>query len=213
MQSAWNFSLYSRDAGAVTLLIYAADDHVRPLAEVELDPLVNKTGRIWHCRVSVEQVPGAAHYAFRVDGPNLPRTAFRPAKVLTDPFAQRLFFPPDFSREAAMGDGANDGRAVLGVLPTAEWATEPVPLQGPRHTNDLVVYEMHVKGFTARANSGVAEAHSGHLPGHHRQDPVPDRARGHGRRAAPGASVRPTGGQLLGLHDDELLRPACAYAV
>ncbi len=165
VQSAWNFSLYSRDAGAVTLLIYTADDHVRPVAEVELDPLVNKTGRIWHCRVGVEQVPGAAHYAFRVDGPNLPRSAFRPAKVLTDPFAQRLFFPPDFSREAAMGDGANDGRAVLGVLPTAEWATEPVPRQGPRHTNDLVVYEMHVKGFTARANSGVAEDHRGTFRG------------------------------------------------
>ena len=43
------------------------------------------------------------------------------------------------------------------MLPTAEWADEPLPAPGPRHTHDMVIYEVHVKGFTARANSGVAE--------------------------------------------------------
>ena len=118
LQHAWNFSLYSRDAAAVTLLIYAADDHVRPLAEVVLDPLVNKTGRIWHCRVGAERVPGAAHYAFRVDGPKLPRTAFRPAKVLTDPFAKRLS-----TARASAGNASSARRAAAAVSIAAHTAS------------------------------------------------------------------------------------------
>ena len=57
--------------------------------------------------------------------------------------------------------GANDGRAILGVLPRAErpfdWGTKPPP----RHTHDAIVYELHVKGFTARDNSGVTKENRG----------------------------------------------------
>ena len=61
-QQAWNFSLYSRTASAVTLLIYGANDTVVPVLAVPLDPLVNKTGRIWHCLVSAARVPTAAYW-------------------------------------------------------------------------------------------------------------------------------------------------------
>ena len=75
-------------------------------------------------------------------------------KVLLDPFAEQVFFPPDFSRAAAMQPGANDGRAPLGVLPVKK--QHPAAPPGPRHAwHELVIYELHVKGFTARANSGV----------------------------------------------------------
>ena len=154
---AWNFSIYSRTATRVTLLIYGAQDVTAPLLEFHLDPLVHKTGRLWHCLVSAARVPGAAYYAYRMDGPTGGANRFVPHKVLADPYARRLHFPPGFSREAARGEDANDGRAVLGVLPTAEWAHERQPAPGPRHTHDMVIYEVHVKGFTARANSGVAE--------------------------------------------------------
>lgn len=162
---AWNFSIYSRAATGVTLLIYGTDDLRVPLLALELDPLVNKTGRIWHCLVSTARVPGAAYYAYQVDGPSGGAHAFVPAKVLTDPFARRLFFPPTFSREAACGPDANDGRAVLAVLPTAAWAQEPIPAGGPRHTHDMVIYELHVKGFTGRENSGVAADRRGTFRG------------------------------------------------
>ena len=81
---------------------------------------------------------------------------FDPEKVLLDPFVGCSAFPEDFSREAAGQPGPNDGRAPLGVLPRPtnpfDWKAAPQP----RHTHDTVVYELHVKGFTARANSGVA---------------------------------------------------------
>jgi len=46
---------------------------------------------------------------------------------------------------------------VLGVLPSPAPAAANIPvLPAPRHTHDAIVYELHVKGFTARTNSGVS---------------------------------------------------------
>jgi pullulanase/glycogen debranching enzyme len=40
------------------------------------------------------------------------------------------------------------------VLPVRK--QHPAGIAGPRHHwHELVIYELHVKGFTARANSGV----------------------------------------------------------
>ena len=126
--------------------------------------------------------------------------------MLSDPYAHRLHFPAAFSREAARGDGPNDGMAVLGQLPRREWG-KPAPRPGPRHTHDTVIYEAHVKGFTARENSGVAAAHRGTFAGLIEKIPYLHGAGDHRARAAARAAVRPPGGQLLGLHDPELLRP------
>lgn len=156
-EEAWNFALYSRHARAVTLLLYGAADVAHPLLEVALDPRRNKSGRIWHCMVRAGWAPGATYYAYRVDGPDGLRDRFDPRKVLVDPFARRLHFPPGFSREAARGEGDNEGRAVLGVLPTDDALNAPLPAPGPRHAHDTVIYEVHVRGFTARESSGVAE--------------------------------------------------------
>jgi isoamylase len=160
-EQAWNFALYSRAATSVTLLVYSAADVTTPILSLPHDPLVHKTGRIWHCMISAALVPHAAYYAYKVDGPSGGRHRFSPAKVLSDPYAHRLHFPAAFSREAARGDGPNDGMAVLGQLPRREWGQEPAPRPGPRHTHDAVIYEAHVKGFTARGNSGVTAAHRG----------------------------------------------------
>src|SRR5260221_646848 len=51
-ESAWNFAVHSKDARSVTLLLYGANDSVRPVTTVELEPLVNKTGRVWHVRAA-----------------------------------------------------------------------------------------------------------------------------------------------------------------
>jgi isoamylase len=156
-EQAWNFALFSRHATGVTLLLYG-DDAVKPLNQVLLDPVQNKSSTIWHCFVPESAAPGAKYYAWRVDGPREPANGqrFDPEKILLDPFAQAVHFPKNFSREAACKPGPNDGRAPLCVLPRPtkpfNWKTTPPP----RHTHDTIVYELHVKGFTARANSGVA---------------------------------------------------------
>ena len=166
-EQAWNFTLYSRHARGVTLLLYGANDFREPVFQLELNPLKNKTARVWHCRVRQQLAPEARYYAYRVQGPWNPRAGhrFNADKVLFDPYAEELFFPPEFSREAARQPGRNDGRAVLGVLPRIEQPFDWGDTAPPRHTHDSIVYELHVKGFTARANSGVTDERRGTFPG------------------------------------------------
>jgi glycogen operon protein len=90
---------------------------------------------------------------------------FDPDKVLLDPYAQAVLFPPGFDRSAACRSGTNAGKAPLGRICASndvfDWGND-APL---RHDSDLVIYEMHVKGFTANANSGVNEGHRGKFAG------------------------------------------------
>ena len=79
---------------------------------------MNKTWDIWHCRLARTEARGARYYAYRIDGPRAagPRDwhAFDPEKVLLDPYAKEVFFPPAFDREAARRPGSNAGPGAAG---------------------------------------------------------------------------------------------------
>ena len=83
--------------------------------------------------------------------------AFDPDKILLDPYAKGVFFPPAFRRDAAKRPGTNAGRAPLGVFrfnePEFNWGEDKSPL----HFSDAIIYEVHLKGFTASRSSGVPE--------------------------------------------------------
>ena len=68
----YNFSLYSRHATGVTLLLYSARDLVNPVLRVPLNYLIHKSGRIWHCRLAADVVADARYYAYSVEGPKSP---------------------------------------------------------------------------------------------------------------------------------------------
>jgi len=164
---AWNFALYSKHATGVTLHLYGSRDAVNPLCSVRLDPLRNKTGRVWHCRVGGPAAAAARCYAYQVDGPRDPAAGqrFAPEKILLDPYARAVHLPRGFSRRAASQPGGNKGRAPLGILAPErapfDWGAE----RRPRHEHDAVVYELHVKGFTAHPSSGVAAGRRGRFAG------------------------------------------------
>ena len=156
-ERAYNFSIYSGRATAVTLLFYGADDLFNPIARVALDYLKNKSRRIWHCRIPQSQLGAALYYAYSIEGPSPPQPGdrFDVHKILLDPYARRIVFPPGFSRAASCGPGSNAGKAPLAQLPqpdSFDWGEDP----RPRHTSDTVIYEMHIRGFTRRDNSGVS---------------------------------------------------------
>jgi glycogen operon protein len=160
---AYNFALYSKHAAGVRLLLYRQADVVNPAHAQDFDPRTNKSGRVWHCRVPAAIVEACTYYAYQVDGPYEPAAGHRfdPHKILLDPYARGVFFPAQFSREAARQRGGNAGRAPLGLIhPPATSARQPGEPQ-PRHTHDAVIYELHVRGFTRRANSGVAPERRG----------------------------------------------------
>ncbi len=163
----FNFALYSKYATGVTLLLYRESDPARPVRVYRLDPKRNKSGRTWHCWVPEEELHGATLYAYRVEGPFEPAEGHRfdPTKILLDPFAKSVYFPPTFDREAARRPGPNDGKAPLGLLLKGESHFDWGPAPRPKHAHDLVVYELHVKGFTARPNSGVSAGKRGTFAG------------------------------------------------
>jgi isoamylase len=148
-------------------MCYTEADHARPIFEFRFRHPVHKTGHVWHCRIPARDLLGATLYAYRVEGPYEPERGqrFDPGKILLDPYAPSVFFPPAFDRDACAGAGPTDGRAPLGRLPGKAIATLPTEAV-PRHTcQDVIVYELHVRGFTARANSGVAPEKRGTFAG------------------------------------------------
>ncbi|MDQ3707085.1 MAG: isoamylase [Chloroflexota bacterium] len=166
-ESAFNFALYSRYASTVTLLLFSSQDFATPVFQLNLDPLKNKSGPTWHCRIPLAATNNATYYGYMVNGPSAPDPGerFDREKVLLDPYAMGVLFPPNFSRTAASRPGSNAGRAPLGVLRADaapfEWGDD----RRPHHTSDLIIYEMHVKGFTARDNSGVSAEKRGTFAG------------------------------------------------
>jgi isoamylase len=84
--------------------------------------------------------------------------------VLLDPYA-RLLHAGAFDCAAAVEVGSNAGKALLAEIPVPrapfDWSGD----RRVRHTHDLVIYEMHVRGFTARPSSGVTEPLRGSFAG------------------------------------------------
>ena len=91
-------------------------------------------------------------YGFRMDGPFEPQSGHRfdKSKVLLDPTARSIRRLGDWG-EAANCSHSYSYRARI-VARDFDWE-ETHPLHLP--TNDLVVYEMHVRGFTCSPSSGV----------------------------------------------------------
>jgi isoamylase len=165
---SWNFALYSKHASGVTLLLYGPEDAVEPMYTHRFEPPANKSGRIWHCRVPASIVDGAAWYAYRVEGPppagRFEWHQFDPDKLLLDPYARAVYFPPGFDPDAASRPGPNAGAAPLGVIDDHDdyaWGDDRPPF----HTHDAVIYELHVRGFTRNPNSGVADDARGTFAG------------------------------------------------
>ena len=152
-----NFSLYSRHASHVELLLFAAADEPRPFQIIALEARTHRTFFFWH--VFVIDLPVGTHYAWRVDGPdNIHDAGFRfdYDKLLLDPWARgvtdRLW-----DRALACIKGSNIDTSMRAVVESTEydWAgDEPLGCIRPEVT---VIYEMHVGGFTRHASSGVSQ--------------------------------------------------------
>ena len=147
-----NFSLFSEVATRVELCLFGEDG-----TEERID-LPEVTALCWHGYLP-NLGPGQ-RYGFRVHGPRDVRAGQRcnPNKLLLDPYAKAVDGGTDWD-EAVFGyhfgnpDGpANDldsaafvGKSVV-PNPYFDWANDRHP-RTPWH--ETVVYEVHVKGFTA----------------------------------------------------------------
>jgi glycogen operon protein len=152
-----NFSLFSRSATGVELLLFDGVDDARPGRVIRLDPATGRTYHYWHAFVP-DLRPGQI-YGYRVEGPFDPASGarFDESKVLLDPYGLGVVVPTNYSRDAARRMGDNTALAMKSVVldPSAyDWEGD-APLQRP--ASRTIIYEMHVRGFTRHPNSGVAE--------------------------------------------------------
>jgi len=160
-----NFSLYSRDASGVELLLFDREDDARPSRVIPIDPRTNRSYHYWH--VFVRGLRAGQIYGYRVRGPSDPSRGMRfdSAKVLLDPYGRRVVVPRSYSREAACAPGDNTASAMKSVvveLRGYDWEGDASPSQPCSRT---IVYEMHVRGFTQHPSSGVGEEKRGTFRG------------------------------------------------
>ncbi|MEA1888611.1 MAG: hypothetical protein U9N50_02350 [Pseudomonadota bacterium] len=112
-ERAYNFALYSKHATGITLHLYSEADPEHPAYSYPFDYLKNKSGRVWHCRVSTDIVDQAKYYGYQVNGPFELNEGqrFDPENILLDPYARAVYFPPHFRRRSAIEPGPNAGNA------------------------------------------------------------------------------------------------------
>ena len=165
-EQAFNFAVHAEGAESVTLLLYSARDLANPLLTYSFDFLRNKSGRVWHCRIPMNKLGEACYYAYSVSGQRVSQLdSFDPQKVLLDPYAKCIFFPPGFSRELATREGSNAGRAPLGVLTGHREQFDWTGDRSAHHDSDAIIYELHVKGFTKHPSSGIHPSRAGTYAG------------------------------------------------
>jgi len=70
-----NFSVFSRGATGVELLLFDREDDPQPSRVIRIDPSVNRTYHYWH--VFVPGVLPGQIYGYRVDGPADPGSGMR----------------------------------------------------------------------------------------------------------------------------------------
>ncbi len=144
-----NFAVFSRYATACTLVLFRRGKR-RPFAEIPF-PESYRIGHVWAMVVfdlDFEDI----EYGYRMDGPNRPHVGhrFNRKKILLDPYARAIGGQSEWGRAAPRGDSMRFRGRVL--LDDFDWQDDR-QLEIP--AEDLVIYEMHVRGFTQHESSGV----------------------------------------------------------
>jgi len=151
-----NFALFSEHAERVELVVFERDGRAAPTA-IELR---EQTDQVWHCYLPLAR-PGLL-YGYRVHGPYAPHEGhrFNPHKLLLDPYAKSIRGRIHWS-DAHFGyrighakqDLSFDRRNNAAGMPRCEvidpaftWGDDRPPAVP---WSDTVIYELHVKGFTA----------------------------------------------------------------
>ena len=160
-----NFSIYSKHATAIELVLFDCVDDARVARVIRMNPSTNRTYHYWHA--FVPGVKAGQIYGYRVEGPFDPSRGMRfdPAKLLIDPYGRGTVVPKNYSRESARNEGDNAEVAMKSVVVDSrayDWEGDK-PLN--QHSSRTIVYEMHVRGFTAHPSSGVAEKKRGTFAG------------------------------------------------
>jgi pullulanase/glycogen debranching enzyme len=141
-EDVWNFALFSRAAKEVWIGLFTPDSEV-PFQRFVL----NRDGDIWH--IALKNVPPGTLYAYQCLGAWDEKTGdlFREDQWLLDPYARFPATSPLWNREPL-----KQIAAAIERPPLFDWQNIASPQIGKE---DLVIYEMHLRGFTIHESSRV----------------------------------------------------------
>ncbi len=167
-----NFALFSDHATGVELCLFDAGAPARETVRVGVR---EQTDQVWHVYVP-DVKPGQA-YGYRVHGPWDPAAGhrFNAAKLLVDPYAKAIAGDLAWRdevfghrRDDPAGELRRDDRDSAAYTPKSVVIDPAFPWGDDRLLrtpwNETVIYETHVKGFTAR-HPGVPPALRGTYAG------------------------------------------------
>ncbi|MBU0676805.1 MAG: glycogen debranching protein GlgX [Verrucomicrobia bacterium] len=151
------FTLFSRHATRVWLMLFDAPDAAAPDQEYELTVENNRIGDVWH--IHVKDAREGQYYLYRMDGvnPGSKLHCYNPDQWLLDPYALAVSGAPkwgstwDLKAGKHPKNGAKFPKGVI-IRDDYDWAgdhTPRIPLE------DAVIYETHVRGFTVHPSARV----------------------------------------------------------
>lgn len=143
-----NFTIHSHHATSCELLLYHRMEN-EPYTTIPF-PKHYRIGNVYSMVVfglDIEQF----EYAYRMDGPYKPEKGliFDKTKVLLDPYAKAV------TGQSVWGEkvkGAGNHYHARVVRDNFDWGNFTQPLTP---SEDVIIYEMHVRGFTMDSSSGV----------------------------------------------------------
>lgn len=150
MDDGINFAIYSAHATGATLVLFQyGNEH--PFVEIPFDDKQMKSGHIFHMHIkglSAEQL----EYGYRFTGPYEPEHGhhFDPSNILLDPYTRQVNGRNNWANKSYPGN-AFELRSAIPTT-TFDWEGDQ-PLNIP--AENLIIYEMHVRSFTAHSSSGV----------------------------------------------------------
>ena len=160
-----NFSVFSKYAERIELLLFDHADADTPSRVIPLEAPRHRTYHYWHALV-----PGLGPgqiYGYRCHGTFAPDRGLRfdGQKVLLDPYGLAIAVPDQYDRDAAIRAGANTSAAMKSVVADPgryDWEGD-TPIRRP--FAETVIYELHVRGFTKHPSSGVSPSSRGTYAG------------------------------------------------
>ena len=144
-----NFSIFSKEAESCTLLLYHHSEK-EPFAEIEF-PEEFRIGNVYTMLVFGINIE-TTEYGYRFGGKYVPERGllFDSSKPLLDPYAKSVSGRSVWGKPIDPSDPFQHRGQI--IREDYEWNGQ-TPLEIPQ--NELIIYEMHVRGFTKDESSGV----------------------------------------------------------
>ncbi|HOK01260.1 MAG TPA: glycogen debranching protein GlgX [Spirochaetota bacterium] len=160
------FSIFSRNASGVKLILFHNSEPDSDFTEIALDPFLNKTGDVWH--IWIEGLSEGQVYGYRISGEYDPANGhrFNENKLLIDPYSRAITgnFIWDLSKACGIELNVSNEAESFSTVDSGPYVPRSIVINGRNEIvkspiripeNDLIIYELHVKGFTAHHSSKV----------------------------------------------------------